>query len=63
MGYVRNLSSRIARIVDRIDERIDKPAKAHGTFTQGSEQMIDSDMPKEMGRSTSNRRSGFGRRL
>jgi hypothetical protein len=63
MGWLRNLANRIGMLVDRIDERIDKPAKSRGTFTSGSEQMIDSDMSSEMGRSTSNRRSGYGRGL
>jgi hypothetical protein len=63
VGRLKNLSTRIGNLIDRIDARIDKPAKARGTFTHGSEQMIDRDMPEEVGRSTSNRRSGFGRRL
>lgn len=63
MSRLKDLASRIGNLVDRIDERIDKPAKDRGTFTQGSEQMIDSEMPEEIGRSTSNRRSGFGRPL
>jgi hypothetical protein len=63
MDRLKDLSKRIGNLVERIDARIDKPAKARGTFTKGSEQMIDSDMPEEIGRSTSNRRSGFGRRL
>jgi hypothetical protein len=63
MGRLKNLASWIGRLVDRIDERLDKPAKSRGTFTSGSEQMIDSDLPSEMGRSTSNRRSGYGRGL
>ncbi|MGH2988298.1 MAG: hypothetical protein ACRDMA_00320 [Solirubrobacterales bacterium] len=48
-------------LAERFEQRIDKPATSRGTFTQGSEQMIDNEMGKEMGRSTSNRRSGFGR--
>jgi hypothetical protein len=63
MGRLKNLAKRFGRLVDRIDARIDKPAKSRGTFTSGSEQMIDSDMPSEWGRSTSNRRSGYGRGL
>jgi hypothetical protein len=63
VGRLKHLGSRVASLVDRIDGRIDKPAKTRGTFTQGSEQMIDSDMPEEIGRSTANRRSGFGRAL
>lgn len=61
MSRFPGLRRRLAALVDRIDARIDKPAKQRGTFTSGSEQMIDSDMAREMGRATSNRRSGFGR--
>jgi hypothetical protein len=61
MGFWRALTDRLVAVIDRIDERIDKPAKTRGTFTSGSEQMIDSEMPAEHGRSVSNRRSGFGR--
>jgi hypothetical protein len=63
MGRIRDLGSWLGRLVEKIDARVDKPAKDRGTFTSGSEQMIDSDMPAEMGRSTSNRRSGFLRRF
>jgi len=61
MSWFAKFKRRLAEFVDSVDARIDKPAKKRGTFTSGSEQMIDSDMPGEMGRSTSNRRSGFGR--
>jgi hypothetical protein len=63
MGRLRNVAKRLGELVDRIDKRIDKPAKARGTFTSGSEQMIESDVPSAWGRSTSNRRSGYGRGL
>ena len=63
MGRLRNVAKRLAELADRIDKRIDKPAKSRGTFTSGSEQMIDSDVPSAWGRSTSNRRSGYGRGL
>lgn len=61
MGFMRGFRTRIGNVIDKIDERVDKPAKARGSYTQGSEQMIDNPMGKEMGRSTSNKRSGFGR--
>jgi len=51
----------VADLVDRIDARVDKPAKARRTFTRGSEQMIDNEIAEEVGRSVSNKRSGFGR--
>jgi hypothetical protein len=63
MGLLRDLANRLGKLVDKIDGRINKPAKSRGTFTSGSEQMIDSDLSSEMGRSTSNRRSGYGRGL
>ena len=63
MSFLARLGTRLGKFVDRVDAKIDKPAKAHGTWTQGSEQMIDSEMPEEMGRATSNRRSGYGRGL
>jgi hypothetical protein len=63
MGRLKRVAKRLARLVDRIDKRIDKPARTRGTFTSGSEQMIDGDVPSAWGRSTSNRRSGYGRRL
>jgi hypothetical protein len=63
MGRLKSLAKRIGQLVDRIDARIDKPAKSRGTFTSGSEQMIDSDTPSAWGRSTSNRRSGYSRDL
>jgi hypothetical protein len=64
MGRLRDVASWIGRLVDRIDERLDKPAKSRGTYTSGSEQMIDGDpVGSEMGKTTSNRRSGYGRRL
>lgn len=63
MSRRKAIKDRLARLVDRIDARIDKPAKQRGTFTQGSEQMIDSEMPGEMGRAVANRRSGLGRGL
>ena len=63
MSRMRGFANRVAAVVDRIDRRVDKPAKDRGVHTQGSEQMIDSDMAREAGRSTSNRRSGFGRGL
>jgi hypothetical protein len=63
VGWLRTVWDRIVTLAERFEQRRDKPAKSRGTFTQGSEQMIDSEMGKEMGRSTSNRRSGFGRRI
>lgn len=63
MSRFRNVAKRVGHMIDKIDQRIDKPAKESGTFSQGSEQMIDSEMPSEMGRATSNKRSGFGRGL
>ena len=61
MGLLHRVANRIATSLDAVDGRVDKPAKASGTYLQGSEQMIDSDMAKEIGRATSNKRSGFGR--
>jgi hypothetical protein len=61
MGPLTSVAKRLGDLVDRIDKRIDKPAKSRGSFTSGSEQMIDSDVPSAWGRSTSNRRSGYGR--
>jgi hypothetical protein len=61
VAALRNLMKSIGRMLDRMDKRIDKPANAHGTFLQGSEQMIDSDTPEESGRAVSNKHSGFGR--
>lgn len=61
MNLLRSISAWTARVLDRVEARIDKPAKDVGTYLQGSEQMIDSDMAREMGRATSNKRSGFGR--
>lgn len=63
MGVMRRILDRIGAVLDRVDERIDKPAKDHGTFLQGSETMIDGETPRESGRSVTNKRSGFGRRL
>jgi len=63
VSHFRPLGDHLVRLLDRIDQRIDKPAKERGVDTQGSERMIDSDIPREMGRSTSNRRSGYGRDL
>ena len=63
MNPLRTISARIARALDRVEARIDRPAKDVGTYLQGSEQMIDSDMAREMGRATSNKRSGFGREV
>jgi len=50
MSWFAKFKRRLAEFVDRVDARIDKPAKERGTFTSGSEQMVDSDMPGEMGR-------------
>jgi len=61
VSRLASLKKRISALVERVDSRIDKPAKSRGTFTSGSEQMIDDDMAREKGRSTSNKRSGFGR--
>lgn len=61
MGFLRRLKSKITSFIDRVDARIDKPAKSRGSYTQGSEQLIDNEMPAPIGRATSNRRSGFGR--
>ncbi len=61
MAWLRTVWNRVVILAERFEQRIDKPATSRGTFTQGSEQMIDNEMGKEMGRSTSNRRSGFGR--
>jgi hypothetical protein len=63
MSWLKNIARRLGALVDRIDRRIDKPAKSRGTFTSGSEQMIDSDVPSAWGQSTSNRRSGYGREV
>lgn len=63
MGVLRSLRTRLGEAVDRIDRRIDRPAKDRGTYTQGSEQMVDSATAREIGRATSNKRSGFGRGL
>lgn len=63
MRLIRSLGARLGHVVDRIDRRIDGPAKDRGIYTQGSEQMVDSDMAKEVGRATSNKRSGFGRSI
>jgi hypothetical protein len=63
MGRLKSVAKRLADLVDRLDKRIDRPAKSRGTFTSGSEQMIDSDVQSAWGRSTSNRRSGYGRGL
>lgn len=59
MGRLKRVAKRLAGLVDRID----KPARTRGTFTSGSEQMIDSDVPSAWGQSTSNRRSGYGREV
>jgi len=61
MGPLRRIGKRIGSMLDRIDARIDKPAKDRGTYTSGSEQMIDSDMGREAGRAVQNKHSGFGR--
>lgn len=61
MGRWVTFKQRLGEIVDRIDARIDKPAKDRGIFTQGSEQMIDDEMAREKGRAVSNKHSGFGR--
>jgi hypothetical protein len=61
MNRLDGLKERFGALVDRVDARIDKPAKSRGTFTSGSEQMIDDEMASEKGRSASNKRSGFGR--
>lgn len=63
MGAIERLLGWISQRFDRIDERIDKPAKSHGTFLQGSEVMVDNkDTPKESGQAVQNKHSGFGRR-
>jgi hypothetical protein len=63
VGRLRELGRRIGRAIDRIDSKVDKPARQHGTFTQGSEQIVDAEMPEEMGKATSNRRAGYGRNI
>jgi hypothetical protein len=63
MSAIRRALGWIGKQVDRIDQRIDKPAKGHGTYLQGSETMVDSDLPEESGRSVRNKRSGFGRQI
>jgi hypothetical protein len=63
MSAIRRALGWIGKQVDRIDQRIDKPAKSHGTYLRGSESMIDSDLPEEAARSTRNKRSGFGREI
>jgi hypothetical protein len=63
VDWFANFKERLGAFVDRVDARIDKPAKSRGTWTSGSEQMIDDDMAKEKGRAISNRRSGYGRGL
>jgi hypothetical protein len=62
MSAVKRLFGWIGQRLDKIDERIDKPAKGHGTFLQGSEVMVDNeDTPKESGQAVQNKHSGFGR--
>lgn len=61
MSWLDSLKERLARFVDRVDERIDKPAKERGTFTSGSEQMVDDGMARAEGEAVTNRRSGYGR--
>ena len=61
MRWVTKLKERYFAFVDRVDARIDKPAKERGTFTSGSEQMIDDELGGESGRAAANRRSGYGR--
>jgi hypothetical protein len=61
MGWLRAIWNKVVVVAEKFEQRRDRRAKDRGTFTQGSEQMVDSDMAREMGRSTSNRRSGFGR--
>jgi hypothetical protein len=56
------MPGRIARIVDWIDSKIDKPAKRK-PVNPGSEQMIDSDMGREWARSVRNRRRAGNRGL
>jgi hypothetical protein len=63
VSWFASFKKRLAAFVDRVDARIDKPAKSRGTWTSGSEQMIDDDMAKEKGRAITNRRSGYGRGL
>lgn len=61
MNALRRLIGWIGRSLDRIDERIDKPAKAHGTYLQGSETMIDDEMAAAKGEAVGNKRAGYGR--
>ena len=61
MGILGNFGKRIGALLDRIDARIDKPAKDRGTYTSGSEQMIADEMSAEKGRAVQNKHSGFGR--
>ncbi len=63
MGIVSSIGKRIGALLDRIDARIDKPAKERGTYTSGSERMIDSDMSRDEGHAVQNKHSGFGRGL
>ena len=61
MNAMRRLITWIGARLDRIDKRIDKPAKAHGTFLQGSEAMIDDEMAGAKGEAVGNKRAGYGR--
>lgn len=62
MSSIKRLFGWIGQRLDKIDDRIDKPAKGHGTFLQGSEAMIDNeDTAKESGEAVQNKHSGFGR--
>lgn len=63
MSKVKQLFGWVGKRLDRIDERIDKPAQDHGTYLQGSEAMVDNeDTPKATGEAIRNKHSGFGRR-
>jgi hypothetical protein len=53
---------RLARIIEWIDSRVDKPAKRK-PVNPGSEQMISSETPKAWARSVRRRRGGYGRGL
>jgi len=63
VGILGSTGKRIGALLDRIDARIDKPAKERGTYTSGSERMIDGDTAREEGRAVQSKHSGFGRKI
>jgi len=56
----QTLRARISDWLDRVDSKIDKPTRERGTFTSGSETIIN-DGDAEAGRAATRKRS-FGRR-